>query len=53
MLVLDTSKSVLAAAPQLNKRQFTTGGQFDQESQRADAYWKTHFPEKATNGSRN
>lgn len=53
LLVLDTNKGTLDAAPQLNKSQFTTGGQFDQESQKVDAYWKAHFSDKTTNGSKN
>jgi sporulation protein YlmC with PRC-barrel domain len=53
LLVLDTSKDTLDAAPQLNKSQFTTGDQFDQESQKVDAYWKAHFSDKTTNGSKN
>jgi len=43
LLVLDTTKSVLAAAPQGNDDQFTKSGQFETESQKVDAYWTAHI----------
>ena len=47
LLVLGTSKAVLDAAPQASKEQFATPGQFEQVSQKVDAYWKAHLSDKA------
>ena len=46
LLVLDTTKAVLAAGPQGHGDQFTKAGQFDAESQKVEAYWTAHI--KAT-----
>jgi len=52
LVVLDTAKGAMDAAPQVNYEQFTTSGHFDQESQKVDAYWKTHLTDKGNNGSK-
>ena len=46
LLVLGTTKAVLDTAPQASKEQFATPGQFEQISQKVDAYWKTHLSDK-------
>jgi sporulation protein YlmC with PRC-barrel domain len=43
LLVLDISKDVVDDAPQVKDDQLVTSGQFDQESQKVDAYWKAHL----------
>ncbi len=53
LLVLDTTKSVMEASPQVSHEQFATPGQFDQERQKVEAYWKANLSDKTagkTNG---
>jgi len=46
LLVLDTTKSVLDAAPHVSKNAFTVSASADSDSQKVDAYWKANPPTK-------
>lgn len=47
LLVLDTTKAVMEAAPEVSHDQKLTQDQYDQESKKVDAYWTAHLPVKA------
>jgi len=49
VLVLNATKAVLQAAPELADDKFAAKGQFEQESQKVDAYWKTQLASKDSN----
>ena len=48
LLVPDTTKSVLDAAPHVSKNAFTVGASADSDSQKVDAYWKANPPTKTS-----
>ena len=49
LLVLDTTKTALDAAPKVDKNAFVVSGEVGSESQKVDAYWKANQPAKAVN----
>lgn len=48
LLVLDTTKNTMNAAPQVTHDQSMTTDQFNEESPKVDAYWKTHLSDKGS-----
>jgi sporulation protein YlmC with PRC-barrel domain len=49
LLVLDTSKAAMDAAPEVTDDQFTAPSHFENESQKIDAYWKAHISDLGSN----
>ncbi len=43
MLVLDTTKVDMAAAPHVKEDRFSAANEFDKQSQQVDAFWSTHL----------
>jgi sporulation protein YlmC with PRC-barrel domain len=48
LLVSETTKSVLDAAPHVSKNAFTVSASADSDSQKVDAYWKANQPTKTS-----
>ena len=48
LLVLDSTKAVMTAAPQVSNDQFNKAGQFDPESKKVDAYWAPRIKAAST-----
>ncbi len=47
LLVLDTTKSVLDAAPQVGRNAFSVGASADSDSRKVDDYWRANLPARA------
>ena len=47
LLLLDTTKSVLDAAPQVGKNTFPVGASADSDSRKGDDYWRANLAAKA------
>jgi hypothetical protein len=47
LFVLDTTKGVLDAAPQVGKNTFSVGASADSDSRKVDDYWRANLPAKA------
>jgi sporulation protein YlmC with PRC-barrel domain len=49
LLVLDTTKAGMSAAPAMDDAQFLANGGFAKQSDKVDAYWRTTLTAKASN----
>jgi sporulation protein YlmC with PRC-barrel domain len=47
LLVLDTTKAIMTAAPQITRSELAKPGDFDRQSQKIDSYWTENRPVKA------